>query len=191
MDLKDLENIPKNYLKDTLKSFLKLEKLKRTSFFNRVHFKQAEKELLNKVKDYRRVERKAVKTWKIVQLSRDEKRPQSIDYISSIFDDFMELKGDRLGGDDKSIVSGLGKLNEATVAVIGHNKGRDIKERVKYNFGMSSPSGYRKSQRIMRLADKFNFPIITFVDTPGAYPALEAEDNGQAGSYCPEHKAYV
>ncbi|MGM0366637.1 MAG: acetyl-CoA carboxylase carboxyltransferase subunit alpha [Actinomycetota bacterium] len=182
MQLKDLKNIPKNYLKEILKAFLKLEKLKKISLFKSMHFKEAEKELISKVENYRRVEKEAIKTWRIVELSRNDKRPQCMDYINAISDDFMELNGDRLGGDDKSIVAGLAKINGETVAVIGHNKGRDIKERVKYNFGMSTPSGYRKSQRVMRIADKFGFPIITFIDTPGAYPAVEAEDRGQASA---------
>ncbi|MDD3776447.1 MAG: acetyl-CoA carboxylase carboxyltransferase subunit alpha [Actinomycetota bacterium] len=180
MELKDLKNIPGHYLKDTLKAFLRLEKLKEFSLFRSSHFTQAEKELLDKVQNYRKVEKGALKVWNIVQLSRDERRPQTLDYIKGIFDDFVELKGDRLGQDDQSIITGLARLGTLTVAVVGHNKGRDIKERVKYNFGMSSPSGYRKSQRIMNMAQKFNFPVITFIDTPGAYPAIEAEDQGQA-----------
>jgi len=182
MQLKDLKNIPKNYLREILKAFLKLEKLKKISLFNSMHFKEAERELLSKVENYRKVEKEAIKAWRIVELSRNDERPQCIDYIRAISDDFIGLHGDRLGEDDKSVVAGLAKINGKTVAVIGHNKGRNIKERVKYNFGMSTPSGYRKSQRIMRLADKFGFPIITFIDTPGAYPALEAEDRGQASA---------
>jgi len=117
-----------------------------------------------------------------VELSRNENRPQCKDYIDGIFENFINLCGDRLGGEDKSIVAGLGKINGKTVAVIGHNKGKNIKERMEYNFGMSIPQGYRKSQRIMKLADRFGFPIVTFIDTPGAYPAIEAEDNGQASA---------
>lgn len=182
MDLNEIKEIPKNYFKETLKSFFKLEKLKRISHFSGVHFNDAEKNLVKKIENYKKVEREAIKTWKIVELSRDEKRPHTPDYISNIFEDFIELSGDRQTAEDKSIIAGLGKINGTTVAVIGHNKGKDIKERVEFNFGMSMPQGYRKSQRIMKLANKFGFPIITLIDTPGAYATLEAEDSGQASA---------
>ncbi len=182
MQLKDLKDMPKNHLKDILRSFLKLEKLKSLPLFNSMHFKEAEKELLKKVEDYRKVEKEALKTWRIVEFSRHEERPKSLDYIQAVSDDFIELGGDRLSSDDKSIMAGLAKIEGRTVALIGHCKGKNIEDRVKYNFGMSTPSGYRKSQRVMKMADKFGFPIITFIDTPGAYPALEAEDGGQASA---------
>ncbi|MEA2015915.1 MAG: acetyl-CoA carboxylase carboxyltransferase subunit alpha [Actinomycetota bacterium] len=182
MDLKELKGIPKNYLKEILQALSRLEKLKKIPFFSGIHFKDAEKELTQKVESYKRVEREAKRVWKIVELSRNDKRPQCRDYVDGIFKDFIDLSGDRLSGEDRSIIAGLGKINGRTVAVVGHNKGKDIKERMEYNFGMSIPQGYRKSQRIIKLADRFGFPIITFIDTPGAYPAIEAEDNGQAGA---------
>jgi acetyl-CoA carboxylase carboxyl transferase subunit alpha len=182
MDLNEIKEIPKNYFKETLRSFFKLEKLKRISHFGGVHFNDAEKELVKKINNYKKVEKEAIKTWKIVELSRNEGRPHTPDYISNIFEDFIELSGDRETAEDKSITAGLGKINGVTVAVIGHNKGKDIKERVEFNFGMSMPQGYRKSQRIMQLAGRFGFPIITLIDTPGAYAALEAEDSGQASA---------
>jgi len=182
MDLKKLEKVPKNYFKEILESLSKMEKLKRTPFFSGIHFTEAERELAQKINNYRKIEKEAKKVWKIVELSRNENRPQSLDYINGIFEDFIQLAGDRQTGDDKSIIAGLGRLAGTTVAVIGNNKGKDIKQRVEHNFGMGIPQGYRKSQRIMKLADRFGFPIITFVDTPGAYPGLEAEDDGQAGA---------
>ena len=182
MDLKKLEEIPKSYLKEILGSLSKLEKLKKIPFFTGIHFKDAERALARKIENYKSVERDARRVWKIVELSRNENRPQCKDYIKGIFEDFVDLSGDRLTGEDKSIIAGLGKVNGRTVAAIGHNKGRDIKERMIYNFGMSIPQGYRKSQRIMKLADRFGFPIVTFIDTPGAYPAIEAEDDGQASA---------
>ncbi len=182
MDLKKLESIPKNYLKDILKSFSKLEKLKKIPFFSGIHVEDAAKDLNKRIENYRKIEKDAQKVWRIVELSRNEKRPQCKDYINGIFKDFIKLDGDRLTGEDHSIITGLGKISGKTVAVIGHNKGKDTNERVKYNFGMSTPQGFRKSQRIMTLADRFNFPIITFIDTPGAYPGSEAEDQGQAGA---------
>ena len=182
MDLKKLEEIPKSYFKEILGALSKLEKLKKIPFFTGIHFKDAERDLAQKIESYKKVERDAKRAWKIVELSRNENRPQCLDYINGIFEDFVKLSGDRLTGEDRSIVAGLGKINGKTVAVIGHNKGKDIKQRLEYNFGMSIPQGYRKSQRIMRLADRFGFPIVTLIDTPGAYPALEAEDDGQASA---------
>lgn len=182
MDLKKLEEIPKSYFKEILGALSKLEKLKKIPFFTGIHFKDAERDLAQKIESYKKVERDAKRVWKIVELSRNENRPQCLDYINGIFEDFVKLSGDRLTGEDRSIVAGLGKINGKTVAVIGHNKGKDIKQRLEYNFGMSIPQGYRKSQRIMQLADRFGFPIVTLIDTPGAYPALEAEDDGQASA---------
>ncbi len=182
IDLKKLREIPKSYIKEILGSLSKLEKLKKIPFFTGIHFKDAERDLTRKIENYKRVERDARRVWKIVELSRNENRPQCQDYINGIFENFINLSGDRLNGEDRSIIAGLGKINGKTVAAIGHNKGRDIKERMEYNFGMSTPQGYRKSQRIMKMADRFGFPVITFIDTPGAYPAIEAEDNGQAAA---------
>ncbi len=182
MNFKKLTEIPKSYLKEILGALSKLEKLKKIPFFTGIHFRDAERDLTRKIDDYKKYEREAARVWKIVELSRNEKRPRTLDYINGIFESFVHLSGDRLTGDDKSIITGLGSVGGRTVAVIGHNKGRNIEERMIYNFGMSIPQGYRKSRRIMELADRFGFPIITFVDTPGAYPAIEAEDNGQAGA---------
>jgi acetyl-CoA carboxylase carboxyl transferase subunit alpha len=182
MDFKRLSEIPKNYVKEILGALSKLEKLKKIPFFSGIHFRDAEKDLNQKIKNYKKIERDAGRVWKIVELSRNEKRPQCYDYINGIVDNFISLSGDRLSGEDKSIIAGLGKINGQTVAVIGHNKGKDIKEKVEHNFGMGVPEGYRKSQRVMKLADKFGFPIITFIDTPGAYPDVAAEDKGQAGA---------
>lgn len=118
--------------------------------------------------------------WQRVQLARHPDRPYTLDYIQRITEDFIPLHGDRLAGDDKAIVGGLGKINGETMMLIGHQKGRTTKERQLRNFGMPHPEGYRKALRLMRLAEKFNKPIVTFIDTPGAYPGLEAEERGQA-----------
>ena len=117
--------------------------------------------------------------WERVQISRSAGRPTSLDYISFIFDDFIELHGDRCYGDDPAIVGGLAGLNGKTFTVIGQQKGRTTKENVKRNFGMPSPEGYRKALRLMKQAEKFHRPIICFVDTPGAYCGIEAEERGQ------------
>ena len=163
-------------------SLEKINKFKKFNFLSKLNFKQAKISIVNRIKNLRKETRVLERVWKIVELSRNEERPKTIDYINGIFSDFIELSGDRLSSDDKSITAGFGKIDGKTVAVIGHNKGKDIKERIKYNFGSSNPSGYRKSRRIMELADRFDFPVITFIDTPGANPAIEAEDNGQAGA---------
>ncbi|MDR1452641.1 MAG: acetyl-CoA carboxylase carboxyltransferase subunit alpha [Candidatus Margulisbacteria bacterium] len=116
----------------------------------------------------------------IVQISRHQLRPSALDYIGLLFTDFVEQKGDRLFGDDPAIVGGIAFFQGQNVAVIGHQKGHDTKENIYRNFGMPQPEGYRKALRIMRVAERFNFPIITLVDTPGAFPGLGAEERGQA-----------
>src|SRR6266498_4137623 len=120
--------------------------------------------------------------WRSVELARDDERPYTLDYVERLFADFFELHGDRFRADDAAIVAGLGKLDGRTVAVVGQQKGRDIKERTRRNFGMAYPEGYRKAMRTMQLADRFGFPLITFVDTPGAYPGVAAEQHGQGGA---------
>ncbi|MEO2055799.1 MAG: acetyl-CoA carboxylase carboxyltransferase subunit alpha [Nitrospira sp.] len=118
--------------------------------------------------------------WQIAQLARHPKRPNTSDYIDIIFEDFIELHGDRLYGDDKSMTAGLARLDGHSVVIIGHQKGKGVKERITRNFGMPHPEGYRKALRVMQLAEKFNKPIITFIDTPGAYPGVGAEERGQS-----------
>ena len=118
--------------------------------------------------------------WQISQVSRHPQRPYTLDYIQSLFTDFEELHGDRCYADDAAIVGGLARFNGQSVMVIGHQKGRDTKERQYRNFGMPRPEGYRKAMRLMRLAEKFGIPIKTFIDTPGAYPGVGAEERGQS-----------
>lgn len=117
--------------------------------------------------------------WQKVQMSRHAERPQTLDYISMICDDFIELHGDRTVKDDKAIIGGFATIDGETVMIIGHQKGKNTKERQYRNFGMANPEGYRKALRLMRLAEKFNKPVISFIDTMGAYPGLEAEERGQ------------
>jgi acetyl-CoA carboxylase carboxyl transferase subunit alpha len=118
--------------------------------------------------------------WQISQVSRHPQRPYTLDYIEHLFTDFQELHGDRAFADDKAIIGGLARFNGQSVMVIGHQKGRDTKEKIIRNFGMPRPEGYRKAMRLMRLAEKFGIPILTFVDTPGAYPGVNAEERGQS-----------
>src|SRR2546423_554521 len=120
--------------------------------------------------------------WCSVELARHDERPFTLDYVERLFDDFFELHGDRTRADDQAIVAGLASFGRRTVAIVGQQKGRDIKERSRRNFGMAYPEGYRKATRTMQLADTFGFPLITFVDTPGAYPGVAAEQHGQGGA---------
>ena len=118
--------------------------------------------------------------WQRVQIARHPQRPYTLDYISAMMTDFIELHGDRLFGDDKAMVCGFARLDNMKVLVIGHQKGRDTNENLKRNFGSANPEGYRKALRLMRLAEKFDVPVICFIDTPGAYPGVGAEERGQA-----------
>jgi len=118
--------------------------------------------------------------WQIAQVARHPMRPYTQDYIDLIVPDFQELHGDRMYADDSAIIGGVGRIDGRTVMIIGHQKGRDTKERVRRNYGMPKPEGYRKAQRLMRMAEKFGIPVVTFIDTPGAYPGLGAEERGQS-----------
>jgi acetyl-CoA carboxylase carboxyl transferase subunit alpha len=118
--------------------------------------------------------------WQIAQLARHPHRPYMLDYVRLCFTDFQELHGDRMYADDKSLVGGIGRLEGQPVVIIGHQKGRDTKERVRRNYGMARPEGYRKALRLMKLAEKFHVPVISLIDTPGAYPGMGAEERGQS-----------
>ncbi len=119
--------------------------------------------------------------WRAVELARHQDRPYTLDYVERIFDDFIELHGDRSFADDAALVTGIGRFKGETVALVGHQKGRDIRERTHRNFGMTYPEGYRKAMRVMELADRHGLPVFTLVDTPGAYPGVVAEQHGQGG----------
>ena len=119
-------------------------------------------------------------SWQVAQMSRHPQRPYTLDYIRHIFTDFEELHGDRHFADDAAIVGGIARLDGRPVMVIGHQKGRDVKEKVRRNFGMPKPEGYRKACRLMQMAERFKMPILTFIDTPGAYPGIDAEERGQS-----------
>ena len=119
--------------------------------------------------------------WRSVELARHPDRPYTLDYVDRMLEDFVELHGDRGRADDEALVTGLGRFEGRTIALIGHQKGRDIQERTKRNFGMAYPEGYRKAMRVMELAGRHRFPLLTLVDTPGAYPGVAAEQHGQGG----------
>ncbi|MDP2938604.1 MAG: acetyl-CoA carboxylase carboxyltransferase subunit alpha [Candidatus Omnitrophota bacterium] len=118
--------------------------------------------------------------WQRVQIARHPQRPYTLDYINAIMSDFLEIHGDRSFSDDLALIGGLAKIDKIKIMVLGHQKGRDIKENLKRNFGCAHPEGYRKSLRLMKLAEKFDLPIVVFIDTPGAYPGIGAEERGQA-----------
>ena len=143
----------------------------------------------NKVEDYKKERDKILKkiytnlnAWQKVQVARHPNRPHCLDYINAIFNDFISLAGDKKFGEDQSIVGGLGKIDDQSFMIIGTEKGNSMESRIKHNFGMAKPEGYRKSQRLMLLSQKLNLPIITFVDTAGAFPGKEAEERGQSES---------
>jgi len=153
----------------------------------RERVKKGEHHLINELAKLRRRFKKLSKekmasltAWDRVQLARHPKRPHTIDYINNLFTDFIELHGDRRFADDKAIIAGFANFEGKPVCVIGHEKGRDTKEKIERNFGMPHPEGYRKAIRIMKLAEKFKRPIFTFIDTPGAYPGIGAEERGQS-----------
>src|SRR6266571_4688887 len=125
--------------------------------------------------------------WLSVELARHPDRPYTLDYVERLLDDWVELHGDRVRADDHAVVAGLGRLNGRTVAVVGQQKGRDIKDRIDRNFGSAHPEGYRKAMRVMELANRHEFPLITLVDTPGAYPGVAAEQHGQGGAIARSH----
>ena len=127
--------------------------------------------------------------WQVARVARHESRPYTQDYLDLIFPDFQELHGDRMYADDPAIVGGVGRIDGHTVMFIGHQKGRDTKERVRRNYGMPKPEGYRKAQRLMRMAEKFALPVVTFIDTPGAYPGVGAEERGQSEAIA--HSLYL
>ncbi|NPA52306.1 MAG: acetyl-CoA carboxylase carboxyltransferase subunit alpha [Aquificae bacterium] len=164
-----------------------LQKLSNRIEFLREKIKKGEKhripelvELRRKFKKLARQKMSSLSAWEKVQLARHPKRPHTIDYIQNIFTDFIELHGDRKYGDDKAIIAGFAYFEGEPVAVIGHEKGRDTKEKIERNFGMPHPEGYRKAIRVMKLAEKFRRPILTFIDTPGAFPGVGAEERGQS-----------
>lgn len=153
----------------------------------RERVKKGEHYLINELAKLRRKFKKLSKlrmasltAWDRVQLARHPKRPHTIDYINNLFTDFIELHGDRRFADDKAIIAGFANFEGKPVCVIGHEKGRDTKEKIERNFGMTHPEGYRKAIRVMKLAEKFKRPIFTFIDTPGAYPGIGAEERGQS-----------
>ena len=158
----------------------KIEELKKFTSKEKINLQSEIKKLEDKLEKVKREVFDNLSPWQRVQISRHPKRPYTLDYVRTILSDFIELHGDRSFSDDRAIVCGLAKLNNFKIMIIGHQKGRDIKENLKRNFGSAHPEGYRKAIRVMKLAEKFDVPIFCFIDTPGAYPGIGAEERGQA-----------
>lgn len=157
-----------------------VEKLKHVSNENKGDFSAQLSELEQKLIERKKEIYDNLTPWQTVQVARHPQRPVIHDYINFIFTDFVELHGDRCYGDDFAMIGGFAMLGKEKVMLIGHNKGKNVEENIKRNFGMARPEGYRKALRLMRLAEKFSIPIVTFVDTSGAFPGLDAEERGQA-----------
>jgi len=158
----------------------KIEELKHYIAERKIDLSSEVKKLEDKLEHLRKDTYTKLSAWQKVQIARHPKRPYTLDYVNLLMTDFLEIHGDRLFSDDKAIVAGLAKLDKQKVLVIGHQKGRDTKENLKRNFGCAHPEGYRKAIRLMQLAEEFNIPVIIFIDTPGAYPGIGAEERGQS-----------
>jgi len=157
-----------------------IEKLKSTAADSKGELGEQIAELERKCEERKKEIYDALTPWQTVQVARHPRRPVLYDYISLIFKDFVELRGDRCFGDDRALIGGFATLDKQKVMLIGHSKGKNVEENVRRNFGMAKPEGYRKAMRLMRLAEKFNVPVLTFIDTSGAFPGLAAEERGQA-----------
>lgn len=158
----------------------KIKALRLVSEDAEININEEINKLEQKSKDLTKQIFKNLTSWQIVQLARHPKRPYTLDYIQFMLSDFHELHGDRNFADDKAIVGGIGLLEDLPIMIVGQQKGRDTKEKIMRNFGMPHPEGYRKAIRLMKLAEKFNLPVVTLIDTPGAYPGVEAENRGQS-----------
>ncbi len=157
----------------------KLAEMKKLAIDNNVDVSVAASQLENSIEELKKETFTNLTRWQRVQLSRHPERPYTLDYIEQMCDEFIEIYGDRTVGDDKAMVGGFGKIGEQIVMFIGQQKGRNTKQRQLRNFGMPNPEGYRKALRLMKMAEKFGKPIVTLIDTPGAFPGLEAEERGQ------------
>ncbi|PHS25877.1 MAG: acetyl-CoA carboxylase carboxyl transferase subunit alpha [Methylophaga sp.] len=158
----------------------KIDELRHMSGDSELNITEEIQKLQEKSKGLTRSIFSSLSPWQTTQMARHPQRPYTLDYIHRIITDFEELHGDRAYGDDGALITGIGRLKGRSVMVIGHQKGRDTKEKVARNFGMPRPEGYRKALRIMKMAERFGLPVITFIDTPGAYPGIGAEERGQS-----------
>jgi acetyl-CoA carboxylase carboxyl transferase subunit alpha len=159
-----------------------LRRLRHLPLLHRTGVEAEERRLREQLDSISRVDASEDEIWGFVELARHPERPYTLDYVERILDDWVELHGDRGRADDGAIVAGLGRLDGRTVALVGHQKGRDLKERLRRQYGMPHPEGYAKAIRIMELAERFAFPLVSLIDTPGAYPGVAAEQHGQGGA---------
>jgi acetyl-CoA carboxylase carboxyl transferase subunit alpha len=160
----------------------RLSRLKGLPLLQRTGVSGEEKRLRDQLATMSQSDASEDEIWAVVELARHPDRPYTLDYVERIVDDWVELRGDRGRADDGAIVAGIGKLGPRTVALVGHQKGRDLKEQVRRFWGMPHPEGYAKAMRVMELAERFGFPVVSLIDTPGAYPGIEAEQHGQGGA---------
>ena len=160
----------------------KIEELRRLSGDSTLNILDEVGKLEKKLERMLRETYSALNAWQKMQVARHYQRPHTSSYINELIDDFTRLSGDRLFGEDFSILCGIGRFRGRSIMIIGNEKGIDTESRIKHNFGMARPEGYRKAQRLMKLADHFNLPVVTLIDTPGAYPGIDAEERGQAGA---------
>ena len=175
-----MNGIGLDFEKPILELERKIEELKKFTSLENIDLSAEIKKLEDKLDKLKREVFEGLTPWQRVQIARHPKRPYTLDYIGLIMTDFAEIHGDRVFGDDKALICGLAKIDGQKVVVMGHQKGRDTKENLMRNFGSAHPEGYRKAMRIMKLGEKFKLPIIVFIDTPGAYPGIGAEERGQA-----------
>lgn len=171
-----------DFEKPVLELEKKISELKKFSFERKIDLKEEINKFEQKLENLKREVYGNLTPWQKVQIARHPDRPTTLDYVNIIMKDFIELHGERLSGDDKAILAGLAKLDNYKIAIVGHQKGRDTKENLERNFGCAHPEGYRKALRVFKIAEKFSLVIVCFIDTPGAYPGIGAEERGQAHS---------
>lgn len=173
--------LARSYQAEALRLLQRLQELRNLPALPGVNYSEEIKKIQSRLDSLRHRDANA-SAWRTVQLARHAERPQTLEYVAHSLPDFLELQGDRLHGDDKAIVGGLGTLGGRRIVLVGHQKGHTLKERQERSFGMARPEGYRKAMRLAKLAEKFGLPVVTLVDTPGAYPGKDAEEGGQAGA---------
>ncbi len=185
------QSAAKNQAVDETPSLLqRLQELRNLPAMQRVTYTEEIKKIQDRLEALRARDNSKV-AWNTVQIARHQERPQTLDYVAQSIPDFLELRGDRLRGDDKAVVGGLGTLGSRRIVLIGHQKGHSLQERQERSFGMARPEGYRKAVRLARLAEKFGLPVVTLVDTGGAYPGKDAEEGGQAGAIARSIEAFA
>lgn len=189
-DAPETPGLSRSYQAEALRLLQRLQELRNLPALTGVGYSEEIKKIQDRL-DSLKSHSSSRAAWEAVQLARHQDRPQTLDYISHLLPDFLELSGDRLRGDDGAIVAGLGTLGSRRIALVGHQKGHTLKERQERSFGMARPEGYRKAMRVAKLAEKFGLPLVTLVDTQGAYPGKDAEEGGQAGAIANSIKVFT